>query len=137
MFSGRPDWRSYFSWQAGLLITALSLLYILLIRNADGSVIVLNQAVLASLLTDLVAGLILWRLIATGYSRSKRFALGFLILADLFAKLLLVARINDDPLFSSLPYLLLVIGTGVYLAGTGLIGLVVFIRGDERIPWWK
>ena len=131
--NGQQDWREYLLWQIGLLGTALSILYVLLLARGlpvvDPSV--LDWATLASLLVDLGACLILWRLIAKRWSRSKRFALGFIILADVFAKLLFLRALQPDVSpFDSWWYLLLVIGTGLYLLGTGAIGLVVWLRGD-------
>ncbi len=138
--SGKPDWREYLAWQLGLLVTALSLLYVILLARGlpvtDPTTF--NKAILGSLLADLIACGILWRLIAKRWSRSKRFALGFIILADVFAKLLFLQALQPDiSPFDSRWYLLLVIATGIYLLGTGGIGLIIWIRGDDVDPWWR
>jgi hypothetical protein len=137
--NGKQDWREYLMWQVGLLLTAFSILYVLLLWRGLPVIdpTVLDRAILISLSVDLVASLILWRLIVKGWSRSKRFALGFMILADIFAKLLFLKAANPGDPFDSWWYLLLVIGTGLYLVGTGGIGLIVWIRGDDVNPWWK
>lgn len=138
--TGQPDWREYLSWQVGLLVTALSLLYVILLFRGlpveDPAV--LDRAILASLVADLAACGVLWHLIAKQWSRSKRFALGFMILADVFAKLLLLRALQpDDPGFGSWWFTLLLVGTGSYLIGTGVIGLIIRMRGDDVTKWWK
>lgn len=138
--NGKPDWREYMLWQFGLLFTALSLLYVIMLYQAvdAGPDPVIYQAILGSLLADIFASVVLWRLIAVGYSRSKRFALGAMLLADLFAKLLLLRHAApDDAIFGSPLYLLLIVGTGGYLLGTAVIGLIIYIRGDKVVSWWK
>jgi hypothetical protein len=138
--TGKPDWREYLLWQFGLLFTALSLLYVILLSRGlpVADPVVLDRAILTSLLVDLAACGILWHLINAGWSRSKRFALAFLILADIFAKFLFLRLANpgDGPLGSGW-FELIVALTGLYLAGTGVIGLVVWLRGDDVRPWWK
>ncbi len=138
--TGKPDRWEYLAWQLGLLVTALSLLYVILLARglpvADPTV--LDRAIFLSLLADLAACGILWRLITTRWSRSKRFALGFMILADVFAKLLFLRALQPDVSpFGSWWYLLLVAATGFYLLGTGAIGLVIWLRGDDISPWWR
>lgn len=138
--TGKNDRWLYFSWQIGLLITALSLLYVIMlfrglpVENPS----LLDQAILISLSVDLIACGILWRLISKQWSRSKRFALGFMILADIFAKLLFLRAAQPDVFpFDVWWYLLLVIAVMLYLLGTGAIGLIIWIRGDDAQPWWK
>lgn len=140
----KPDRWEYLAWQIGLLVTALSLLYVILLARGlpAGMPVtdptVFDRAIFFSLLADLAACGILWHLITKRWSRSKRFTLAFLILADVFAKLLFLRALQPDVSpFDSWWYLLLVIATGFYLLGTGAIGLVILIRGDDVSPWWK
>ncbi len=137
--NGQDDWREYLLWQVGLLVTALSILYVLLLFRGLPAVdpSVLDRAVLVSLAVDLAACVILWRLIDSGWSRSKRFALGFMILADVFVKLWFLRSANSGDPFDTWWYLALLAGTGLYLAGTGVIGLIVWWRGDDVSPWWR
>ena len=138
--NGNADWREYLLWQVGMLVTALSLLYVILLSRGlpVDDPAVLDRAVLFTLAIDIAACFILGYLINRNWSRSKRFALGFLVLADIFTKLLFLSAANPGvEMFESWWYLLLVSGTGLYLLGTGVIGLIVWRRGDGVSPWWK
>lgn len=137
LLNGKADWREYLAWQLGLLAGAAALLPVLLLlwhpeRTTDLAAL---NILLATLPGIVVASAVLWWLIAREYSRSKRFALAFLILAAVSIELIALATFGTVP--SSVWFNLLLTGTVVYLIGTGAIGLVIFIRGDDVSPWWK
>ncbi|HEY8108660.1 MAG TPA: hypothetical protein VIF43_01475 [Patescibacteria group bacterium] len=137
LLNGQTDWREYLVWQLGLLAAALSLLVILLLlwRPAAVTEVTALYVLLAALPGVALASVSLWWLIKREYSRSKRFALAFLVLSALTASLVGLG------MFEAVPetgwFDLLLVGTLLYLIGTGVIGLVIFVRGDDVSPWWK
>lgn len=135
LLNGQADWREYLAWQFGLLAAAVPLFTtLLLLRSAVDDVVALS-VLLASLPGIVVASAILWWLIRRGYSRSKRFALAFLILSNLTAALTALRTFDAAP---SAPWFdVLFAGTVLYLIGTGVIGLIILVRGDDVSPWWK
>ena len=138
LLNGQADWREYLVWQLGLLTASLSLLMILqlLWRPEMVTSSVAFSVLLATLPGIVVASAALWWLIQCEYSRSKRFVLAFFILSAISAALIALrtfeAEFTTDPWFA-----LLLIGTLLYLLGTGVIGLIIFLRGDDVSPWWK
>lgn len=140
ILNGKPDKYDYLFWQLGLLVTLVSML-LMVSLSADWLATdteFATKAILVTLTSDLFASFVLWHLIDIKYSRSKRFALAVAILADILTKLLVLRQFNDDlPLFHSVWYALLVIFVAFYLIGSAIIGLIIFIRGDDIVPWWK
>jgi hypothetical protein len=137
LLNGQADWREYVVWQLGLLAAALSLLAVLLLLWRPEAITELEAlyVLLAVLPGIAMATILLWWLIGRGYSRSKRFALAFLILGAITASLSalrMFGAVSESTWFD-----LLLIGTTAYLLGTGVIGLIIFIRGDDVSPWWK
>ncbi|MDP4000233.1 MAG: hypothetical protein Q8Q11_02265 [bacterium] len=136
LLNGQADWREYLAWQVGLLAAAAPLFTTLLLLQ-PGAVddVVALEVLLATLPGVVVASAILWWLIKREYSRSKRFALAFLILSNLTAALAALRTFDAAP---SAPWFdVLFAGTALYLAGTGVIGLIILIRGDDVSPWWR
>lgn len=139
ILSGKADQYRYLAWQLGLFMTALSLLAVLL----NNGIAVIDQVellrvCLLTLPVDLAAAVVLGYLISVRYSRSKRFALAVLILTDILVKLFVLRQTgSDEALVNSPLYLLLLVGTATFLVGSAVIGLIIFVRGDDKVPWWR
>ncbi|MEX2043609.1 MAG: hypothetical protein WD926_01805 [Patescibacteria group bacterium] len=135
LLNGRADWREYLAWQLGLLAAAAPLFTTLLLHPTTSDRSVALFVLLAALPGIVVASAILWWLIARVYSRSKRFALAFLILSNLVAALVTLQAFGAAP--ATVWFDLLLVGTVLYLIGTGMIGAIIFVRDDDVSPWWK
>lgn len=137
LLNGRADWREYLVWQLGLLTAGLPLLAILLLLSGTepAGVLTALYVLLGAVPGIAAASIMLWWLIEREYSRSKRFALAFFILAALTAALVTLRIFGVAP--DTWWFTWVLAGTVLYLIGTGMIGLIIFVRGDDVSPWWK